>query len=307
MAEKTKIDRQKLLREIQLTQLKSLHKLDQICQKYGIQYWAHAGTLLGAVRHKGFIPWDDDIDLGMMREDFEKLCRVPAQEWEPECFFCGPSSDEVCHDKFFGRVYVKGTRIQSYRDVADWRNWEDAKSWSTSLMCDIFVYDRVPDDEKTRQILYKDIRSIAAQKYKIVKCKPHTDSKSPAKRLKTALKTAYGTYMRRKFKRPWKYLDYYAKRKISEYPRGERIGCYCNDTGNLPQPRENYFPLQELPFEDMKIPVPRNYDALLTQWYGEYMTPPPDSDKIHIDFIYVDLGDGRKYVLDPIKGSLGNP
>ena len=57
----------------------------------------------------------------------------------------------------------------------------------------------------------------------------------------------------------------------------------------------------------MEVPVPAKWDKLLTQDYGDYMTPPPESDRVHINFLYMDMGDGRKYVLDPVKGSLGDP
>lgn len=64
-----------------------LYQLDQICRKYNIHYFASGGTMLGAVRHKGFIPWDDDIDIMMFREEYDKLCKVAPKELKYPYFF----------------------------------------------------------------------------------------------------------------------------------------------------------------------------------------------------------------------------
>ena len=69
------IKEKEVLREVQLCNLKNLKKLDEICRKYNLRYWIAYGSLIGTVRHKGFIPWDDDIDVQMMREDYLKLCK----------------------------------------------------------------------------------------------------------------------------------------------------------------------------------------------------------------------------------------
>ena len=78
----TSLSKQEIIRTIQLETLNNLKELDRICKKYNIQYLLVYGSLLGAVRHKGFIPWDDDLDIGMMREEYEKLCSIPAEEWD---------------------------------------------------------------------------------------------------------------------------------------------------------------------------------------------------------------------------------
>ena len=66
--------------ELRETQISILDYFASICQKYNLTYWLHFGTLLGAVRHKGYIPWDDDIDVAMLREDYEKLIKVLKME-----------------------------------------------------------------------------------------------------------------------------------------------------------------------------------------------------------------------------------
>ena len=70
----------KLLQQVQLLQLELLTFIDKVCIKYDLEYWLDYGTLLGAVRHGGFIPWDDDVDVGMMRNDFEKIYPILEEE-----------------------------------------------------------------------------------------------------------------------------------------------------------------------------------------------------------------------------------
>ena len=74
------------LQEAQLRMLEMLCEIDRICKKYDIKYWLDAGTLLGAIRHKGFIPWDDDIDIGMIREDYRKFKSIVKGELDKIIF-----------------------------------------------------------------------------------------------------------------------------------------------------------------------------------------------------------------------------
>lgn len=76
-----------ILRKVQLAQLDMAKEVKRICNKYNINYFMDSGTLLGAVRHKGFIPWDDDLDFGMLREDYEKFLKVAPTELNSK-YFC---------------------------------------------------------------------------------------------------------------------------------------------------------------------------------------------------------------------------
>ena len=177
-----------LIKEIQDVNIKSLYKLDEICKKYDIQYWVAYGTLLGAIRHKGFIPWDDDLDVCMMRDDFEKLCDVPPEEWGEEFQFCSPSSDDEIHDLPYGRVYIRNSRIQCYRDVYYWKKWSDGKAWYTKLILDIFIFDYLPDDDNLYKRIHNKLFPMLDKRYKLVKLKPSTNKTDMVSKIKYIIK-----------------------------------------------------------------------------------------------------------------------
>ena len=74
---------QELLRRVQLTLLEIAVEIKRVCEENDIRYFLSDGTLLGAVRHQGFIPWDDDMDMGMLRADYEKFCRIAPKALKP--------------------------------------------------------------------------------------------------------------------------------------------------------------------------------------------------------------------------------
>ena len=296
-------EKQQIIREIQAKQLRSLKKFDAVCKKYDIAYFLFWGTLIGAVRHHGFIPWDDDMDLGMMRSDYEKLCRVPVQEWGDEVLFIRPEENSVLHDKEFARLYVKGTKIQSARDL----QWEDRRTgykWYTSLMCDIYVCDYAPDDEAVFIKNRKKIWSLRKY-YKLSKLKCCPETASVKSKVKCCYRNMRGAFLRLIYKDPWKHISDKIDR-ISQNGGGHsRICCYLDIEGETYQFLESdFFPLKTVMFEDMEAPIPNNYDKILRASYQEYMEYPPEEDRYHIPFIYIDLGEGKPYRRETLPGSL---
>ncbi|MCD7755805.1 MAG: LicD family protein [Firmicutes bacterium] len=98
------------LRQLQLVQMKCLLELDRVCRENGITYFLGGGTLLGAVRHQGFIPWDDDVDVMMSRADFDRLAQIAPQAVDAEFFFQNSRTDAAYHSPF-AKLRIRGTRF----------------------------------------------------------------------------------------------------------------------------------------------------------------------------------------------------
>lgn len=299
------MENKEYIREIQQAGLAMLHQFDSVCKKHHISYFAISGTLLGAIRHSGYIPWDDDLDIGILRDDYEKLQRIPKSMWGEEIELITAAADDTRHDKLFPRIYLKNSRIQSYKDVKNWKNPYTGESWYTSLMIDIYIFDEIPDDERMYAWYRKRILKLR-ECYKPVKLAVNLKGSSGISLLKKIIKGIYGMTMRCLYRKPWEMLYNKHEKIIAQIPHGKRVGSFYSSLGQLNVPKEDLYPFQYVKFEDMMIPVPNNYKEFLELNYGSsYMEYPPEKDRYHIKFIYADLGGGRVYNINPIPGSLG--
>ena len=302
---------QSILREIQLAVLGMLREFDAVCKRNGIRYFAMCGTLLGAVRNQGFIPWDDDVDLAILREDFNKLKRLPREEWGEKLEFITAADDDLRHDHIFPRVYLKNSRIQSYDDVENWIDPTTGKAWSTGLFLDLYIFERISDNDRE----YRRTLAMGAKTERVYKgCKLEANYQTAAglRKGRRFYRYLYGKIARAIWKTPWRRLDRRLSARIEAAGKGEQIGCYYAPFGiyggfdSYKLREEDIFPLGRLPFEDMMVPVPHHTDVCLAKDFGaDYMVPPPENNRTHIDFVYADLADGRVLIVDPIPGSLG--
>lgn len=244
-----------LLRRQQHRMMELLLAFDAICRRHGIRYWLIGGTLIGAARHRGFIPWDDDMDVQMLREDYEKMLRILPLELGEDMALQYRATDE--------HYFFQYAKLRDRRSVLDENNGYDRIFRERGIYIDIFPIDRHP---KWMQRL--SIQSIG-HVYKILKRKNLSDE------------AAIGKVMR------WVRLNeriiYPVLRAIARVTGGEYL-----DALGVPfvveRHQEDIFPLSTLEFEGHQMPVPGNYDKVLRDQYGDYMQLP------HLDKVNLHVG-----------------
>src|SRR5215203_2661493 len=124
------------LRQCQLVMLRMLKIFDYLCLKHGIKYFLTGGSLIGAIRHQGFIPWDDDLDVGMTRDDYEKFEKYAAPELPYDIFFQTPQTDAFY--PHYNNVEARlRDKYSSYIHTGS-----PKRKWHEGFQVDIFIYDR---------------------------------------------------------------------------------------------------------------------------------------------------------------------
>lgn len=136
-------------KELWAVQLDILNEFDRVCKKYKLKYILDFGTLLGAIRHKGYIPWDDDVDVSMLREDYDKLMEIGPSEFKYPYFL-----QNQCTEKKFDGATTKLRRSDTTCLLT--QNIKYHASYNQGIYIDIFVYDRMPYDKRIQESLHRE-------------------------------------------------------------------------------------------------------------------------------------------------------
>lgn len=242
-----------------------LSAFDRMCRKYNIRYSLDSGTLLGAIRHKGFIPWDDDIDLIIPRPDYERLLRHP--EWIAEPYeIISPYRCDAIHPfaKFVNKKYrAQEKELEGITDEYLW--------------IDLFPADAVPDD-------CGEAMSLCARQVKLVKA--YGRSIANPNGVHDAIKRAA-----RKVLKPLYRVLYPPKKTIEKiWSNAERISYgSTKNVSNIVWPsviKKRWFPAEdfdnliELDFEGQSFLSIPHWDEYLSGLYGDYMSLPPVKDRV---------------------------
>lgn len=248
-----------LRNRLQQIQLQILDEIVRICKENGLRYCLTGGTCLGAVRHKGFIPWDDDIDVKMPRMDFNRFIEITSEDNDSDFFL-----DYYLTNPNYGRCFAKYCKKNTL--------FIEPNGLKQAIYVDIFVQDKVPGPEYTAKsklpILIHKLDAITTVRWEGLRGRD--------------FKTKIVYYATR-----WMPVKWFFKLETRLMTRFENTDAqyYLNygSPYNLVKetiPISEFEPYTQLEFEGKMYNAPRNWDLYLSRIYGDYMTLPPVEKRV---------------------------
>ena len=262
------------LRRIQLCELELIHLFVEICEKEHLMYYMIGGTMLGAIRHKGYIPWDDDADFGMPRPDYETFIRVAGKYMPDEMKVSMIGDDE----------WEKGDKPYQLRLInmqAKFKRNGSQNSFTTNAWIDIFPMDGMPNQPILNRIFHTKILFLI-KLYNLSRFDTYVKLSNKHRPLwiQAGVWLCSHVPLQRFFsvEKQWRVLDKALKKQSydnSDYMFNAIGAVYYRERFKKTSfGKENFYQ-----FEDLLLRGPEAYDAYLTQIYGDYMTPPPESER----------------------------
>lgn len=258
----------------------------KLCEKNNIEYFAIAGTAIGAVRHKGFIPWDDDIDVALLRPDYERFIEAAKNDAEfmDKYELWGPDME---------KKYYNLQPILMAKNTVFVNENAAAGGYKPGIFMDLFIYDNIPEAEKEAKRVIKKCR-----KYKILYISRNLNffrllkGQSLAQKIKNIICGIIGFVLR-----IIPESDELLFRKYSKYARmydgrTDKYTCLFDPGSHIMDIRKSKsYPTIKMPFEDTEIRLVKNYDEQLRQHMGSYMELPPEDKRTNHYPAELDFGE----------------
>lgn len=248
------------LRDMQIFDLNMLDEVDRICKKYNLRYWLSSGTLLGAVRHKGFIPWDDDIDVEMPIKDYKKFCKIAQKEFGDK-YFLQNYKTEKSYNELWSKIRANNTTSMPVDQAALNIHW--------GVCIDVFPIVGTYENKflfKLQQRLFGLNKTLLSKDFVEIAVKDY--SPSTAAKFLMNLPLTIKHFL----------CDINNLFLYKSFDKSEKSSILFKKL-NPKRRTEFYTETVKLEFEGKAYNVPYQYDALLTALYGDYMTPPPVSER----------------------------
>jgi len=260
---------------LQKVNLYILQEIDRICKKYKINYTLDSGTLLGAIRHGGFIPWDDDADIAMTRSNFEAFRRIVKRELSDKLEFIMPNefkNGKVFYD-FTPRIIYKPSARHKKNDKKD-----PYEGKLNHLWVDIFIIDKLPKSKPLQRL------TLFSQKLIYLFSMGHR-KKLDLKKYKGSMKIAVSVFSIIGKIISMKYLFRLQDRLSKLFYKSRKSGTlyysnYQPDYIDIKVNKDWYEKYLNIKFEDTVLSIIDEYDSVLQLVYGDYMTPPPKADRV---------------------------
>lgn len=261
------------LRHLQLVILGIMKDIDSLCQKHNIAYYLLGGSAIGAIRHKGFIPWDDDLDIIMDNDNYNRFIEISKAELDP----CKYYLQEGLKDwsMYFSKVRLKGTRLMegvTYTDNPDMQG----------IYVDVFKMDNVPSEK------YKAIWQYICAKIFLSYQLASRGDKERIFGIKKRLMMFLSCPLWIKTVRGW------FQAQVEKYNNKDTgyLGFFYGRTNfKTSIVKKCVFGVpKRVQFEDTFFCVAEHFDEYLTQMFGDYMTPPPIEKQVGLHLVDVDFG-----------------
>lgn len=267
------------LNKVQKLQFEMAKEVARVCEQNNISYFICGGTFLGAIRHKGFVPWDDDMDFGMTRDNFEKFLEI-AQAELGDKYFVQTWETDPGYGLPFAKVRLNGTEYIEKNS--------QAANMNKGVYVDIFPWDNIADDEADKKKQWYTVHIF----WHLLMNKCNYDYINKNSMLKRIV--AWGLKMTSKLF-PLEFIHKNLYKNLTKYRnvQTEKAANFCEGS---PMERETwerkwFTEFDKYQFEDTFFYGPKDWDECLTHFFGDYMTPPPESERaVGHNIIKIDLG-----------------
>ena len=272
------------LKKVWAVELDILNEFSRVCAEHNLKWFVHAGTLLGTVRHHGFIPWDDDVDVVMPRRDYEKLCEISSSVFSHPYFF---QNDET--DSGFAKNF---SRLRNSSTTAIVKDFIPRKyPFNQGIYIDIFPYDNIPADEKQRNEYYDELTRLNGQAWGwmdfIHRYHPEKGM-SVSKRIRLYVKYLYFKYILQK-QDEYKLLLKQHHDLVTKYNEMD-TEYVCESIvpplGRWEWKREWVDNVVYMPFEMLSVPVPVGYAECLDVGFGKDWRVPKQIGALHGSILF---------------------
>lgn len=254
------------MKKIWAVELDLLAQVMHVCQHYSIPYYVDGGTLLGAIRHDGFIPWDNDIDLVMLRDDYDRFCQIAPQQFQDPYFF---QTEETDPGSMRGHIQIRNSETTAI--LAGERTGRF--KFNQGVFIDIFPLDEVPNvmeelDQFATELDYTCTRAAKKAEWTARYQTASVLWQRPVKYMRHCIAELLHVSYKKE------YQAYLATQKKYHHQNtgfvADTIWCPCSSNGQSPIAIENYRSSLLHKFEFLEVPVPVGYEHVLNILYGDW-------------------------------------